>query len=275
MSQPTSSQVHVNRPLTNISIAFIQAMDKFIADKVFPAIPVRKQGDLYYIYNREDWNRIEVQKRAPATESAGSGFNLDTDSYFADVFALHKDVADQERANQDQPIDLDRDSTEFVTLNHLLKRDKEWSDAFFGTGKWTTDRTGVPGVPTPPQFKQWNDPASTPIEDIDEDIDRIELLTGFTPNTLVLGKDVWRALKNHPDIIDRMKNVQNMVTQTVTQQNLASLWDLRQVVVARAIENTAAEGATESNARLLNSKSALLVYSSLSPPTWEFSILPQ
>ena len=72
MPQPTASSVHVNAPLTSISIAFLQDQSGFVARKVFPAVPVNKQSDRYYIYDRGDFNRDEMKERAPATESAGS-----------------------------------------------------------------------------------------------------------------------------------------------------------------------------------------------------------
>ena len=42
---PSRGDVHVNRPLTNISIAFLQTQEAFVADRVFPNIPVTKQSD--------------------------------------------------------------------------------------------------------------------------------------------------------------------------------------------------------------------------------------
>src|SRR5579885_1409156 len=80
MPQPTLGDVHVNRPLTNISVAYSQesAGVEFIADRAFPAIPVEMKSDLYYTYKRADFNRDEMQQRALATESAGSGYGLDS-----------------------------------------------------------------------------------------------------------------------------------------------------------------------------------------------------
>ena len=64
--QPTPSDVHVNAPLTQISIAFLQNASDFIATRVFPNIPVSKQSDRYYTYERGDFNRDEMAERAPA-----------------------------------------------------------------------------------------------------------------------------------------------------------------------------------------------------------------
>ena len=74
MSQPTSNDIHVNRPLTNISTAFIQSQSDFIADKVFPVIPVEKKSDLYYTYDKGNWFRDDAKERGPCSESAGGGY---------------------------------------------------------------------------------------------------------------------------------------------------------------------------------------------------------
>jgi hypothetical protein len=90
--QPTQSQVHVDRPLTNASTAYMQSNDKFIATRVAPIVPVEKQTDKITVYNKNDFLRDEAQKRADGTESAGSGYGLNTTGYSCDVFALHKDI---------------------------------------------------------------------------------------------------------------------------------------------------------------------------------------
>ena len=78
MAQPTANDVHIDAILTNISVAYIQDQNAFVASKVFPTIPVEKQSDKYFVYTKGDWFRDEAQLRAPATESAGSGYNLTT-----------------------------------------------------------------------------------------------------------------------------------------------------------------------------------------------------
>ena len=57
MPQPTQSDLHVNALLTNFSIQFSQPEDGFVAEKVFPFVPVLKQSDRYAVYSRADFNR--------------------------------------------------------------------------------------------------------------------------------------------------------------------------------------------------------------------------
>ena len=261
MPLPNRSMVHVDRPLTNISVAYQQSQNVYIADRVFPRVPVRKQSDKYFKYTKGDWFRTEAAIRPPSSESAGSGYRLTTDSYYAEVYALHKDIDDQLRANTDQPINLDREATNFVTNGLLLRRDKLWAANYFSTSVWGTDLTGVSASPTAGQFLQWDQAGSDPIQDIADEKTAIQEATGVMPNVLVIGPYVYTVLRNNAAIIDRIKYTQRGV---LTRELLASLLDVDEVVVANATENTAREGAAESMSYVFG-KQALLVHRATSP----------
>jgi len=250
MPQPNSTDVHVDGPLTNLSVGFKNDMNHFVSDKVFPTVPVAKQTDKYFTYTQADFFRTDAQLRAPGTESAGSGYNLSTDTYSCDVLALHKDIADQTRANADAPLDMNRDAVEFLTQHMMLKREIDWASTFFTTSVWSSDENG-----------DWTG-SNSAIDAIHGYQDTVEGNTGYRPNTLVLGASAFQRLKNNSDVLDRIKYTQQGV---VTEQLLAGLLGLDKVLVARAIKNTANEGATASYSRVYETDSALLVYSAPSP----------
>ena len=266
MTQPTNSDVHVNTPLTNISIAYLQDESAFVADKVFPTIPVRKQSDRYYTYDRGFFNRDEAQVRAPASESAGSGYEVDnTPNYFAPVYAWHHDIPDEVRDNEDPVLDADRDAAIICTHKMMIKREKLWTTKYFAGGIWTNDFDGVAATPTTGQVLQWNDASSTPIEDIRNARRTVQESTAFRPNKLVLGRPVYDALLDHPDIVDRIKYGQTAPGPAIVNRlTLAALFELDEILVMDAIENTAAEGATNVHA-FIGGKKALLVYSPARP----------
>jgi len=161
MAQPTNSAVHVDSALTNISVAFLQNASNFVAGRVFPNVAVSKQSDRYFVFDRGDFNRAEAQKRAPGTESAGGGYSLDnTPTYYADVWAVHKDVPDQVRANADPAVDVERAATEWVMHQMLIRKEKDWVSSFFTGGKWTNDVDGVVGTPGINEVVKWSDTTS-------------------------------------------------------------------------------------------------------------------
>ena len=278
-SQPSRSDVHVNRPLTNISLAFSQRESNFVADKVFPNIPVSKQSDAYFTYDRGQFNRDEMEIRAPGTESAGGGYDIATDTYFANTRGYHKDVPDQVRANSDSPINLDREATEFVTRKGLINREVNFTAQYFTAGDpgdtWTFDADGVSSGATAPasfdptdaannQKLHWNDASSTPIEDVRQGKRFVLESTGFIPNVLTLGRDVFDTLLDHPDIVGRLDRGQTSGPAAASRDSLAALFEVEDILVMDAIQNTAVEGQTNVHA-FIGGKNAMLTYRPGSP----------
>jgi len=264
MPTPGLTDMHINSYLTDVSVAYVQSANNFIADKVFPAIPVQKKSDTYAIFDRGDFLRDEMQKRGPGAESAGGGYRVSNDTYSCDVFAFHKDVADQERANADSPFAPDRDAATFLAQKYLIKRDVQWATDYFTTGVWTGSTTGTDLVGNT-DFTKWSDASSTPIEDVLTQAAAIESATGLLPNRLVVNRNVWNALRQHPDIVDRIKHTS---TGVVTEQLVAQLMGVEQVLVAAGVKNTAQEGLSASTSYIVGN-SALLCYSAPSPGLYQ------
>lgn len=266
MARPTAGDVHVNAPLTNISVAYIQDAQHFIADRAFPTVPVLKQSDRYYVYSRADFNRDEMKERAPGTESAGGGYDLDnTPTYYAPVFAFHKDVEDQMRANSDAVLNPDRDATIFVTQKALIKRERSFAAKFLQASVWANEAEGVASAPGAGQFLIWNDADSDPIGVIRSAKRAVLESTGFEPNKLILGTAVYDALIDHPEIMDRVKYGQTPGnTAMVNASTLAQLFDLQEVLVSKAVVNTAAQGAAEASSFIFGNH-ALLMHTTNSP----------
>jgi hypothetical protein len=263
---PTPGDVHVNTPLTNISIAYIQDASAFVASQVFPNIPVAKQSDRYYTYDRGSFNRDEMQERAPATESAGSGYDVDnTPTYYAPRYSFHRDVPDELRSNADDVLNPDREATVFVTQKALIKKEKLFTAQYLKSGVWTNDYAGADANPGAGQVLKWSDSGSTPIENVRVAKRTIRQSTGFEPNTLVLGRATYDTLLDHPEIIDRIKYGQTAPGPAdPSDEDLAKLFKVRRILVMNAIENIAAEG-KPANHQFIGGNCALLCYSTPTP----------
>lgn len=244
MPQPTPGDVHVDQMLTGFSVAFYQGNEgaAYIADRVFPTVGVAQQSNRYRYYPRGAWFRTIAEKRAPSTETRGGGWTYSAAPYFCDVWGVHKDIDDQERSNADSDLSIDTDATNWCTEQMLLRRDLEWKDRYFKTGVWTTDLVGVTGTPSTGQFKQWDQSSSTPIQDVQTVAIGMQKITGFRPNTIVLGPEAEVALTNHPQVIDRIKYTRE---GTYSYELLARLLGVERILIANAVVNNAEETADE------------------------------
>jgi hypothetical protein len=258
---PTPGDVHVNAPLTNISVAYVQSQDNFIADRVFPVLPVEKQTDLYYLYNKGDFLRDEARKRAPSTESAGGGFDLTTASYRCEPEAFHKDIDDQTRANADSVLSLDTAATQYVTQKLLIRRERQFVTNFFGSGIWGTDVTGVASGPTAGQFLRWDVSTSTPLANVEAGKRAILGATGFIANTMVVSYEVFSALRDNAAIRDQFKYTS---ADSIDEAMMARYFGVDRFLIFKSIYSSGIEGGTQTTG-FIAGKHALLCYSAPSP----------
>ena len=257
---PKMQDAHIDRALTNMSVAYMQDASNYIADKVFPIIPVKRQADLYYIYNTGDFLRDEAKVRGAISESVGGDYDLASATYYCKKYAFHKDVSPEERVNYDEPLNADKDAQIFVSQKMLIRREMEWASKFFKTGVWSNEIAGAANAGSG-TVVYWNKDTSTPIQDITDESVKMAARTGFRPNTLVLSPYVFNALKNHFDVLDRVKYTE---TGIVTTSLLASLFEVENVYVAWAVVNNSAKG-TDDDVNFIMGKNALLCYSNPNP----------
>lgn len=270
--KPTQSDVHVNGPLGNILVAFMQDEKDAIADKAFPIVPVAKKTDLYYRWSREDFWRVSAKERAPGTQAEVGGITNDTDSYDAKEYAVRYDIPDALRDNADSELSLDEAATRYIGHQLMLKREQVWNTTYFKTSLWTgavatnggsggADVTGTTTGTGADQFKQWDLANSTPIEDLRRQILGVKSKTGHAPNKLILGPEVWNVLVDHAELLERIKYTQKAMAST---DLLASLLGLDEVLIGSLVYNSAAEGVTASYG-FMHGKSALLLYAPKAP----------
>lgn len=264
MPQPDVGDVHVNALLTNISIAHRNARDFYIADKVFPLVPVQKQTDIYPVYTRGYFFADEGTRmvRAPGTRAATTGFKVDnSNTYRAINYAIGVEIPDEIRPNQDAPYNMDRDAAYLLSDLQLIRRERQFAAEFMKTGVWLgqADKTGGS------DFTKWSDYAgSDPFADLEDALDAVEGATGMRPNKATMGAIVWRRLKHHPDFIDRIRGGATTGSPALfTKEQLARWLELDDVLVSRASYRTSDEGQTLALSRIMDDD-LLLTYT---PPS--------
>jgi len=261
MSLPTPSDVHTNATLSDMSVMYQDQLSDYKADQLAPVHASDKQSNLFYKFTKDYWFRDAMKLTGPGAAAPRAGYGVETDSFHCDVWTVAKAIADQTRANEDNPLNSDRNAMQFVTRLERIRREKSFAAACMAASKWTSDITcndsaSVPGT----SICQFNDADATPLEDIAYYRSQIKLRTGLDGNVFVLGRLAWDALRNNADILDRISGGSNNGNPAlVTREIVAKLMDLEEVVVLDSVENTAAEGATFAGSYIAGS-SGLLMY---------------
>lgn len=251
--------VHVDVPLSNISVAYIQSDTDFIASKVFPVVPVDKQSGKYYKFAKESFFRNRARLWVPGTAMPQGGFDVDSSpSYSCEFRAFEYPLRWDILRNADAVLDFERTSAEFVTRVLILSREVEWASTYFAPGVWGKQYTGVAATPGADQFIYWSDYTnSDPIANFRTARLYVRQNTGFRPNTAVMSESVFETLADHPVIKELYKYTQEAI---LTPELVARALRVEKLVIAGSVQITSPEGAAAETYDWIFGKHAWLGY---------------
>lgn len=234
MAQPTHSEIQAVDPvLNNLLVGYQQSDTRFVANRVFPVVPVDKQSFTYYVLGKKYFFADELKARTPGAQYARAGYGVSTATGFCNTWGLEHVIPDEARANNQMPMQLEQIGTQWLAQQSLIRREKAFSDDFMKTGVWATDDNNA--------ATDWDDPAGDPFGNIMTARRTISNNTGFDGNAMVLGYIVHAALMVHSDIINRVQYVQ-IASSGAIDTIMGPLFDVQYYLVSKASYNSANEG---------------------------------
>jgi len=244
--QPDLSDVHTNVPMTNISIAYRNPM--YIGRLAVPTVPVVKESDNYYIFDRGSWLRDEAKVTGPGDRSPRGGYTISDDNYSVKERSFEMPVPDRIRNNSDSVLGPDRNAINMASDKIELAYEKSAKSLLFTGANWGTATTLVGP-------DQWSDPDSTPIMDASTARQAVLLGCGFPANTCVMGYAVYETLALHGDLLNRIKYTGTSERPSmVTPMMIAALFEVDNLLIGKGIENTGVEGGTDAFSHIWGDK---------------------
>jgi hypothetical protein len=228
---PTIGSVREDKLLGNLSAKYRNA--EFVADRVFPMVSVKKNSDVYRVYERQF--RLPETDRAIGAEAKQHNFLVSSSSYVLEKHGLKEFIADDIKSNYDVG-DLMADTVEELTDTILRRMEKSVLD-LFTTTSWSQN-TSLAAA------NAWtaNTTVSNPILAVDTATSQVLLNSGKMPNVGLMNHAGLEPTKNHVSILDRVKYVSAEVSEVM----LAGLFGLEELMISRAGIDSSAEGATSS-----------------------------
>ena len=234
--------------LTQVSTAYTN--DTFLAETILPVMPVSKQSGVFFQYDKSNLRIPGSTVRAAGAPAKETDFNVTKGTYVTVDHALKEFVPNEIQEQAMTPTDPLTDSTENVTEQLMLDKEKALADYLTSTAN-ITQNTTLSGT------NQWSDyNNSSPITDLRTARQTVRLAVGRTPNTLIIGQQVFDSLIDHPEILERVKYSQLGI---LTVELLARLFQVDRVLVGSAVYNSAKEGQTDSLGYVWG-KHAILTY---------------
>jgi hypothetical protein len=235
MPQPNVKEELVAGPLAGISIAYRNA--EYIGDKIFPILDGADPKAKITKYQRGAWFRNEAGIRAAGTRARRGGYPITSVSISTDEYAFAKEVTDEDRrfaqlkgAPVLQP---DQDAIEFCADKIDLSKEVRIATLIKGT-TWVDGNAGGEDA----DGKWVASSGNTFLTDIATGKKAILAATGVEPNSLLIDYATYLGLKEVSEILEKIKYTQRAVFGT---DLLASLLDLEQVLVGKAVYSSAKE----------------------------------
>lgn len=240
--------------LTQVARGYKNA--EYVGKALFPVVPVGLRGGNIIEFGKESF-RLYNTARAPGSRVAVAQFGYAGKPYALTDHSINGLLPIehlQEASNQAPSINLATGAVNFAR-DIILKRLEidQATTARNAASYAASNKITLSGT------SQWSDYSGTsdPIRDVDDYKDAIRAKVGLLPNTIMLPYAVFKKVKNHPKVLDRIKYTGR---DSVTPEILAGLFEIENVEIGKAIYQDA-----DSNMQDVWGKDVVLAYTNTSP----------
>lgn len=254
MPQPEGSQLSFGYSgiLTNVGLNYLPKLEQYIGRNLFPTVSVGSPVGIYNVWNNDDFLRRNGKEIANYEAVPLGGFSTSQQTFQVKNWGVGTpytatDLATARRGGMSDQA-FKNSKARWVTTQGVLEQEFRMRDLIQTAGNWSTTVVGVASAPVlGTSFIQWDNVASTPIDDILAMKRRMRFLgSGREANTLVLPEPVYLALRKNPQIIQRVTPGfygagQNVPVQ-VSMDQLKALFDIQTILVPKGVYNSAPEG---------------------------------
>lgn len=237
---PGLNQVYRAPLLTDAMVRYRN--DNFIAEQVFPVLPVTKEQDYIFVFDKENLRSPKNSQRGLYDRAERVDYGLSQVAMPTLIErALEQPVAWKVKNQAQDPLQPEIAATNNLTEKIAIEKEVALATYLANTSNVTQNVT-LSGT------TQWSDYTNShPLVAIQAGADVILQNSLKAPNVAVLGRQVFTQLRNHPDVTDRVKYTARATQQEIANA-LADLFDVDRVYVGTAAQNTAKEGQTATTA---------------------------
>ena len=246
--KPTLYDIRFDPILSGVSVAYKN--EAYIAEQILPIVKVTGTTGKYFKYDTSNFRKVSsLRGMGSEAREVDYGVSMST-AFVIKEHALEELVPDELVEQAPAPLSPEMDAVENVTEKLLVEKEYDLATYMQSTSNLTNYVT-LSGT------EQWSDyEHSDPCDDIRVGKAALHAKIFAEPNVLVLGKQVYDKLIDHPDIVDRIKY---SALGVATTDLLARIFDVQRVIVGAAGYESATEGQTSSMAYIWG-KYAWLLY---------------
>ncbi|MBE7709137.1 MAG: hypothetical protein E7Z93_01675 [Cyanobacteria bacterium SIG32] len=200
--------------------------NSFIAENLFPIIDSEKEKIDIFQFNKEAFQLYDTERaiRANSNVISPKGFSKHTATLAEHDLAYPIDYREEDEAEK---VKLQLHATNVVTEGLKLKLEKQCADLAQDPKNYATEnKIALSGT------SQFTNDASDPLKVVNAGKDAVCGKIGKDPNTLVMGQEVWQALKQNSNLKKLIASSSNKI---ITLDLLKEFFEIENIVVGRSI----------------------------------------
>ena len=220
-------------------------LGSFLASDIFPSVDVAtKTGKFYDVAGgfasaspghdlvMSDGQASPLQ--ISTSISKVSGWNVDLNGLGVQISKSSAEYA------QGNGLNLRQANTAVLARECLIHRERSAAALAFSTATFSGKTAALSGS------DQWDNAASDPIAKAQDARDTIIQNSGEAPNVAIMGYAVYKALRQHPLILEYCSRTSSRVG-LLTNDDLARALDVETIYVGKTVADSANEGQTATN----------------------------
>jgi len=201
----------------------------FIGEELFPFAPVEKEAGKIPQFGKDNFKLYNTERAITADSNR---MQIGTNSTIDFVLTEHDiEVPVDYREKQEDIFDREKTATKASMDIIALKHEKICGDLAQNLNSYPSGNKV-----TLTSTDKWSDYVnSDPVKNVDNAKETIRGKTGKIPNTMILGAEAFKTLKNHPKLIAKIQySMKGILTIPILQE----IFDIENIVVGKSVYST-------------------------------------
>ena len=240
---PTPYQVHVDAPLTSMSLAKAPITD-YIGLRILKPMSVVKESDKLFTYGDDTFfttagaSGQRLYQHAPGADYAKVEYDItSTQTYFCEDYGLEIPVPIKVIKNADKPLQP-LSTAGAIVAGHLLNaQEQRFSTLLQDSTTTFSSYTSTPAA-------QWDAAAPIPFDDRNTAVQSMMENGSYNPVVhdliCVMGIKGWHLAQRNADLIDSIKGTRD--ASVITEEDFRKYLQVNQLLIGRGTYNTAKKG---------------------------------
>jgi hypothetical protein len=241
-------------PREDLGVAFHEfnpANEGFVATQALPIFPATKKASTISVVKRTNL------KRADAKHANGAAFNrvnLETaDLAFACAdWGLEIQLTDTDRENYANDFDAEIESTQTLVKKLYIEQEIRAATLLFNTSTWTGS-----GLYHDWSAAPWDAAASAVLAHVASARNSVRANTGVEPDSMLIGPVTFNNLLLNTDIKAKFPGA-TVITDEMFRANVGAILGIKNLLVGKAVYDSAAEGQVFSGSDIWSDDYALV-----------------